>query len=1340
MTKPPIAIMKSRLVRFITAAAAAALSLLFSADCSIHATTLNWTNTVGGGWNTAANWNPNGVPGASDTAVITNAGVTVSLNAATTVGAVILGTNGVGPVTLSLAGQTLALNGPLRVNPSGSFTVDSGALVGNTNAVLSGTIGWSAASLGGNLTLAAGSTLNITTGNNHDLPNCTLTNNGTVAWNNGTIQAGGSPGTRIVNNGLWDAQSDQTWNNAYGGNGTVFNNRGTFRKSGGAGEFVGNTYFAGGVVFNQLAGVIDLQQNGTNGTQLALYGGGSFSGGYVATNTQGLLNLAGGSFNLNGTVTGPNTWQNGGILVGDNVIKGALTWMVGDWNNSASETIAPNSTLLITSGNNHNLQNCTLTNNGTVAWNTGTIQAGGSPGTRIVNNGLWDAQSDQTWNNAYGGNGTVFNNRGTFRKSGGAGEFVGNTYFAGGVVFNQLAGVIDLQQNGTNGTQLALYGGGSFSGGYVATNTQGLLNLAGGSFNLNGTVTGPNTWQNGGILVGDNVIKGALTWMVGDWNNSASETIAPNSTLLITSGNNHNLQNCTVTNNGTVAWNNGTIQCGGSPGTLIVNNGLWDMQSDQQINTAYGGNGTVFNNFGTLRKSGGATYSLFAGGVLFNQQAGVIDVQNGTNGLVLALQGGGNFNGGYITTNQFGLTVLSVGSFNLNGTVTGTNTWQNNGNLVGTNIINGTLTWVGGVWNNAVVTIPANSTVVVAGGGGLNDLNAAVVTNSGTLKWLSGQLRGGTGATVYNYGLWDAQSDQQFNSGYGGATIFNNFGTFRKSGGAGIGPTYTLLTGGVVFNQLAGMIDVQNGTNGLELAFQGGGQFTGGYITTNQSGLTVLSIGGFNLNGTVTGTNTWENDGNLVGTNVIKGALTWVGGNWNSAVVTITTNSTVIVAGGGGLNDMANTVLTNFGTVAWTSGQIRGGSGSGTFIYNYGLWDAQSDQQLNAAFGIGTVFNNFGNFRKSAGTGNTVFAGGVLFNQSGGLLSALTGNILLQGGGNLTGGSVTSSDIAVLYLNGGSFNINGATTSGNVTENAGNLVGTNVINGTLTWAAGNWNGTVVTITTNSTVTVAGGGGLNDMPNCIVTNNGTVEWASGQIRGNGGTFIYNYGLWDAQCDQQLNAAFGVGTVFNNFGTFRKDGTSGTTALAGGVTFNNFGKLDAQKGNIALLGAYTLANGTKMGFGLEGWLGNGSISLSGPASFSGSLSVNLNGVFWPGAGSSFNLLNYTSESGVLFTNTVLPPSFTWQTNYSPTAFALSVVSRPAVTNTAAPNLFMANLDPTHLYLAWPGDHIGWRLESQTNALNVGLRTNWFTVSGSPLTNQIFMPIDTNNPAVFFRMRYP
>src|ERR1035441_5654548 len=613
--------------------AATAMALLFLANSSVYAATVNWTNTTGGGWNTAANWNPNGVPGTNDTVVITNAGVTVSLNSATTVGGIILGTNGSGPVTLSLNNQTLALNGPLTVNPGGSFTVDSGALVGNTNAVLHGTIGWSAGTLGGILTLASGSTLNLTAANNHDMPNCTVTNNGTVVWNNGPIRVGGGAGTLIVNNGLWDAQSDQLFEDTFGGVGGVFNNYGTLRKSGGTSEFATATIFQGGVVFNQLAGVIDVQ-NGTNGLEVAFQGGGNFTGGYITTNSQGVTVLSIGSFNLNGTVTGTNTWQDAGNLVGNNVINGALTWVAGTWD-FASVTILSNSTVLVIggTGNNMDMDAAAVTNYGTLTWASGQLRGGN--GSVVYNYGLWDAQSDQLFEDAFGGAGAVFNNYGTFRKSGGAGELVGNTVFQNGVVFNQLAGVIDVQQNGTKGTQLALEGGGSFTGGYVNTNTLGLLNLAFGSFIIDGTVTGTNTWLNGGNLVGNaNFIKGILTWVAGTWD-GVGMTIATNSTVIVAGGGgNNDLQNTTVTNYGTLAWSSGAIRCGGNPGTFIYNYGLWDAQSDQQMNAGLGGAGGVFNNYGIFRKSGGVgeltgnTY--FASGVVFNQLAGMIDVQNGT--------------------------------------------------------------------------------------------------------------------------------------------------------------------------------------------------------------------------------------------------------------------------------------------------------------------------------------------------------------------------------------------------------------------------------------------------------------------------------------------------------------------------------------------------------------------------------------------------------------------------------------------------------------------------------------------------------------------------------------
>jgi hypothetical protein len=743
--------------------------------------------------------------------------------------------------------------------------------------------------------------------------------------------------------------------------------------------------------------------------------------------------------------------------------------------------------------------------------------------------------------------------------------------------------------------------------------------------------------------------------------------------------------------------------------------GFWNTAANWNPNTVPGASDTaIITNAGVTVSLNGAT--TVGAIILGTNGAGTVTLAR--NFQTLALNGP--------------LTVNPSGSFTVD-----------SGALVGnTNaVLHGTIGWTAGLLEG-ILTLPSGSTLSITTANN-HDMPNCTFTNNGTVVWNNGIIRSGAGGTtIYNYGLWDSQGDQYLTTGgYGGTTVFNNYGTLRKSGGASEFLNATIFQS-VVFNQLAGVIDVQNGTNGLELAFQGGGNFTGGYITTNKFGLTVLNAGSFNIDGTVTGTNTWQDIGNLIGNNVINGALTWVGGLWNSAVVTITTNSAVIVIGGGGNNDMNAAAVTNYGTVAWASGQLRGDNG--TAVYNYGLWDAQSDQQLNAAYGGSVVFNNIGIFRKSGGINpaiNTLFAGNVLFNQPSGVLDVQTGNVVLQGSGNFTGGYITTNSTGTTYLSIGGFNINGTATGSNVVENAGSLVGTNVINGTLTWVAGNWNGAVVTIANNSIVTVAGGGGLNDMNATVVTNNGTVAWASGQIRGGSSTAIYNYGLWDAQSDQQLNAAFGSGVVFNNFGTFRKEFTAGTTAIVGGVTFNNTGTMDAQNGNIALQGAYTLANGTRMGFGLGGSAGNGSISLSGAASFAGSLSVNLNNFFWPGVGSSFNLLNYTSETGLLFTNMTLPaPGYiTWQTNYNATAFALSVLAHIA-TNTVSTNLNISTINGTNIILQWPGDHTGWRIQAQTNPVTVGLYTNWATLAGSSLTNQIIMPINPANGAVFFRMIYP
>jgi hypothetical protein len=55
-----------------------------------------------------------------------------------------------------------------------------------------------------------------------------------------------------------------------------------------------------------------------------------------------------------------------------------------------------------------------------------------------------------------------------------------------------------------------------------------------------------------------------------------------------------------------------------------------------------------------------------------------------------------------------------------------------------------------------------------------------------------------------------------------------------------------------------------------------------------------------------------------------------------------------------------------------------------------------------------------------------------------------------------------------------------------------------------------------------------------------------------------------------------------------------------------------------------------------------------------------------------------------------------------------------------------------------LSWPADHIGWRLEMQTNTNTAGLGTNWLTVSGSTATNFFIVPVV--NFSSFFRLAYP
>jgi len=83
------------------------------------------------------------------------------------------------------------------------------------------------------------------------------------------------------------------------------------------------------------------------------------------------------------------------------------------------------------------------------------------------------------------------------------------------------------------------------------------------------------------------------------------------------------------------------------------------------------------------------------------------------------------------------------------------------------------------------------------------------------------------------------------------------------------------------------------------------------------------------------------------------------------------------------------------------------------------------------------------------------------------------------------------------------------------------------------------------------------------------------------------------------------------------------------------------------------------------------------------------------------------------------------------------SVEVSARPT---SSAPVAVGATNAPGQLKIFWPADHTGWQLQSQTNNLTSGLGTNWANVPASMQTNQMTMPLNSTNGAVFYRLMKP
>ena len=146
--------------------------------------------------------------------------------------------------------------------------------------------------------------------------------------------------------------------------------------------------------------------------------------------------------------------------------------------------------------------------------------------------------------------------------------------------------------------------------------------------------------------------------------------------------------------------------------------------------------------------------------------------------------------------------------------------------------LDGESTWIGGTLNGAgVITNNGNWTW----SGGTKALTSVTLTNNESINHLQGQVQLRS-STINNLSGAEYQfsAEGDFLEQWGGSTSFNNAGSFRKVGGAGVS-----RINNTAFNNHGGTVEAQTGI----LSLNGGGLITGGNYFAGSGAIVRLTDG-----------------------------------------------------------------------------------------------------------------------------------------------------------------------------------------------------------------------------------------------------------------------------------------------------------------------------------------------------------------------------------------------------------------------------------------------------------------------------------------------------------------
>ncbi len=580
---------------------------------------------------------------------------------------------------------------------------------------------------------------------------------------------------------------------------------------------------------------------------------------------------------------------------------------------------------------------------------------------------------------------------------------------------------------------------------------------------------------------------------------------------------------------------------------------------------------------------------------------------------------------------------------------------------------------------------------------------------------------------------------------FSNAINYSITGTGRVSGVTGIlkqntGTTTVALTA----NDYTGVTKVDAGTLQLgRVNIIPGGTGTGGLLV-NTNGTVDLNTFNDTINA-LSGSGTINNSGSTTAilTNGFGDASsTWNGTATNTGVGGVTFNK----VGAGALKIGGTNFLTGVN-------QFNGGSTELTptaAVYVSEFWLGSSSTAV--------ATNNGGSLITSSWLviGRTTAA-------ANGTLVVNSGTVQKAGANHIVVGSVGAT--GTLIVNGGQVLNNGnlwlgenATGNGTLQLNGGLVQATQVRNnGTVASSTANFNGGTLQASTNSADFISGttianvqAGGL------ILDDNGfTITLATQPLTDSGsGGGLVKTGSGIVALNNAGNAYTGSTIVSN--GTLQVNGTlsgsditvrsgatlGGTGMTTGNVMVNTGGTLSAGAASIGTLtigGNLSLSGNMLAEVNISAAPSNDLVIVSGTLNKigAGTLIVSNLGPALV-AGNSFTLFSAPLVNGNLLTipsSPALTAGLGW-TNRLAIDGTIAVI----VTVNPNPTNLVAVVNGSNLELTWPADHTGWRLQSQTNSLSVGLNAAWVDVAGSTSVHSVTNAINPANGAVFYRMVYP